>query len=154
MLQFDVNFGALEAALDGVVTKAEKAARLAARTGSQVYYQAVLNTVPVSKHGHWFQGTSAKAATGKEAKRKASYWFESGSLKGAVYQVLAKESTPRNVEYQVAWNHRKVPYGFMVVYGTKKPTKPNPFVSKAETSTKAAAEAAMKAKFDEVMRRG
>ncbi len=151
MLTFDLNLKALEADLDKLQSKAAKAARLGARVGSETYYQAVKSTVPVSTHGHWFQGKTAKAAKGAAAKRAASYWFESGSLKAAVYQVYAKESTPNHPEYQIAWNHRKVPYGFMVVYGTKRPTKANPFIRKAETAVKSMAEAAMKAKFDEVM---
>lgn len=151
MLTFDLNMKALEADLDKLKDKAAKAARLAARVGSETYYQAVKATVPVSKHGHWFQGTTAKKAVGAAAKRAASYWFESGSLKAAVYQVYAKESTPNHPEYQIAWNHRKVPYGFMVTYGTKTPTKPNKFISRAATTVKAKAENAMKSKFNEVM---
>ena len=151
MLTFDINLKALEADLDRLQDKSQKAARLAARVGSETFYQAVKSTVPVSTHGHWFQGTSAKKAVGAEAKRAASYWFESGSLKAAVYQVYAKESTPNHPMYQIAWNHRKVPYGFMVTYGTKRPTKANKFISRAETTAKQRAEQAMKAKFNEVM---
>jgi hypothetical protein len=151
MLTFDVNMKALEAKLDQLGSKSEKAARLGARAGSDVFYKAVLSTVPVSKHGHWFQGTSAKAAKGADAKRAASYWFESGSLKAAVYQVYAKESTATHPEYQIAWNHRKVPYGFMVTYGTKTPTKANKFISRAETTAKSRAKEAMQNKFNEVM---
>lgn len=151
MLTLDLNLTQLNAQLDGIVTQSEKAARLAARVGSQMYYEAVLATVPVSKHGHWFQGSSAKKATGAAAKKAASYWFESGSLKGAVYQVFAKESTPKHPEYQIAWNHRKVPYGFMVTYGTKRPTKPNPFIGRAEKTVKQQVEEAVKKKFKEVM---
>ena len=153
MLTFDLNMKGLEAKLDQLGNKAEKAARLGARAGSEIFYRAVLATdgVPVSTHGHWFQGSSAKAAKGAAAKRAASYWFESGSLKAAVYQVYAKESTPTHPEYQIAWNHRKVPYGFMVTYGTKRPTKANKFISRAETTAQGRAKEAMNAKFKEVM---
>lgn len=150
MLTLDLNMAQLNAQLDGIVTQSEKAARIAARLGSQMYYNAVLATVPVSKHGHWFQGSSAKKAQGAVAKKAASYWFESGSLKGAVYQVYAKESTPKHPEYQIAWNHRKVPYGFMVTYGTVK-TRPNPFVGRAEKTVKQQVETAVVNKFKEVM---
>lgn len=151
MLTFDLNLKALEADLDKLKDKSQKAARLGSRVGSETYYQAVKATVPVSKHGHWFQGTTAKKAVGAAAKRAASYWFESGSLKAAVYQVYAKESTLNHPEYQIAWNHRKVPYGFMVLWGTRTPTKANPFITRAADTVKAKAESAMKAKFQEVL---
>lgn len=155
MLTLDLNLKALESQLYALGDKSIKAARLASRAGSEVFYRAVLGTVPVStglpNNGHWFQGSAAKKAVGAAAKRAASYWFESGSLKAAVYQVYAKESTPTHPQYQIAWNHRKVPYGFMVTYGTKRPTRANKFISRAETSAKQRAEQAMEAKFDEVM---
>ncbi len=148
MLTFDMNLRGLESQLDNLGTKAMKAARLGARVGSEIYYQAVLATVPVSKglpnNGHWFHGSSYK-------KSGQKYWFESGSLKAAVYQVFAKDATPKHPEYQIAWNHRKVPYGFMVTYGTKKPTKPNKFISRAEATVHDRAVQAMTAKFKEVM---
>lgn len=151
MLTFDVNLSALEAQLDAVVTKAQKAARLGAKAGSQIYYDAVKATTPVSKAGHWFQGSSAKKAKGAAATRAASYWFDSGSLKGAVYQVFRKESTLDHPEYQIAWNHRKVPYGFMVTGGTKQGAKANPFVQKGSNNAVSKATAAMLAEFNKVM---
>lgn len=148
MLQASFNLGALEAKLDALGDKAQKAARLGARLGSKMYYEAVLATVPVShdlpNNGHRFHGTAFKS-------RGKKYWFESGSLKNSVYQVYAKEATPKHPEYQVAWNHRKVPYGFMVTYGTKTPTKPNKFISRARTTVQARVEAAMKAEFKRVI---
>ena len=151
MLTFDVNLSALEAQLDAVVTKAQKAARLGAKAGSQIYYDAVKATTPVSGSGHWFQGSAAKKAKGAAAKQATSYWFDSGSLKCAVYQVYRKESTPDHPEYQIAWNHRKVPYGFMVIGGTKHGAKANPFVQKGSNNAVARATAAMLAEFNKVM---
>ena len=140
MLTFDIDTRKLEAALDAKRVKIEAATRPAAQAGAQVYYDAVKASVPVSKEAHFFYGTSSKS-TG------VRYWFESGSLKNAVYQVYSKSSSgPTKAVYQVAWNHRKVPYGFMVAGGTKK-AKANDFIGKAKRSVQAAAMAAMQAEF-------
>jgi HK97 gp10 family phage protein len=140
MLTFDLNTKGLEAALDGIKTKVESAIRPAAQAGAQVYYEAVKDVTPVSGKAHWFHGTSFKT-TG------ARYWFESGSLKNAVYQVYSKKnSTGTKAEYHVAWNHRKVPYGFMVAGGTTR-AKANDFIGKAKRNVQAQAVAAMQAEF-------
>ena len=89
MLTVDIDMSAINAQIDGIKAKAEAAIRPAAQAGAQVYYEAVLAATPVSKAGHWFHGTSFKK-TGRK------YWFESGSLKKAVYQVYSKvSSSPR-----------------------------------------------------------
>ena len=153
MLAFDAEITGLDAALDALKLKAEQAIRPAAQAGAQVYYDAVKATVPVSKEGHWFQGTSARGKSTPESKRAASYWFESGSLKGAIYQVYSKDSSSKtNAEYQVAWNHRKVPYGFMVAMGTSNNVKGNDFIGKARLSVQARAVAAMTAAFESRMK--
>ena len=140
MLTFDINTRSLEAALDAKRVKIEAATRPAAQAGAQVYYDAVKATVPVSKGAHFFYGTSSKS-TG------VRYFYESGSLKNAVYQVYSKSSSgPGKAVYQVAWNHRKVPYGFMVAGGTKN-AKANDFIGKAKRSVQASAVAAMQAEF-------
>ena len=83
------------------------AVRPAAQAGAQVLYDEVKVRVPVSTKGHWFYGTNKK------------YWFEAGSLRNAIYQVFSQDnSAGPKVTYHVAWNHRKVPYGFMVEFGT------------------------------------
>lgn len=141
MLTFDMNTGGIEAALDGIKAKASAAIRPAAQAGAQIYYDAVKAATPVSGKGHWFHGTSFKT-TGQK------YWFESGSLKNAVYQVYSKsESNATKAEYQVAWNHRKVPYGFMVAGGTKRGAKGNDFIGNAKRSVQAQAVLAMQAEL-------
>ena len=153
MLTFDFDAKALTDQIDALKAKAETAIRPAAQAGAQVYYEAVLATVPESKKGHWFQGTTAKAASTPEAKRAASYWFESGSLKNAVYQVFSKSgSTKDKAEYHVAWNHRKVPYGFMVALGTAGGAKANDFIGKAEKTVKQRAIDAMSKEFEQRMK--
>lgn len=141
MLTLDINLDGINAEIDAIKAKAEAAIRPAAQAGAQVYYQAVLAAAPVSKAGHWFHGTSFK-------KTGQKYWFESGSLKKAIYQVYSKDNSSKtHAQYQVAWNHRKVPYGFMVAYGTKSGAKGNDFVGQAYSVTDAA-KSAMKAAFD------
>ena len=145
MLTFDIDTAAIEAEIDAIASRAEKAIRPAAQAGAQVYYNAIKQATPVSGKGHWFHGTSFKTNGTK-------YWFESGSLKNAVYQVYSKTSSSKsNAEYQVAWNHRKVPYGFMVAYGTSRGTKPNNFVQAGADSVEAQAKAAMLNKFQELI---
>ena len=144
MLTFDINLDSLNAQLDQIATKAQKAARIGAKAGAAVYYDAVKATAPVSGKGHWFHGTSFK-------KSGTKYWFESGSLKDSVYQVYRKESTLNSPMYQIAWNHRKVPYGFMVTGGTKTGAKANNFVAKAKSSATAQAQAEMLFQFELVM---
>jgi hypothetical protein len=153
MLTFDFDAKALTDQIDALKVKAETAIRPAAQAGAQVFYEAVLDTVPVSKKGHWFQGSTAKGKKSPGAKRKASYWFESGSLKGAVYQVYSKSDSSKDMSiYHVAWNHRKVPYGFMVALGTAGGAKANDFIGRAEKTVKQRAIDAMSKEFDQRMK--
>lgn len=81
--------------------------RNGSQAAAQVFYDEVKARVPVSLHDHWFYGTHQK------------YFFKSGTLKDAIYQVYAKDSSTEYVQtYDVSWNHQKAPYGFMVEYGT------------------------------------
>ena len=153
MLTFDFDTKALTDQIDALKVKAETAIRPAAQAGAQVFYDAVLDTVPVSKKGHWFQGSTAKGKKSPGAKRKASYWFESGSLKNAVYQVYSKSDSSKDMSiYHVAWNHRKVPYGFMVALGTAGGAKANDFIGKAEKTVKQRAIDAMAKEFEQRMK--
>lgn len=113
---FRVDFDAstVNAALDKLGDGVNALVRPAAQAGAQVFYDEARSRVPVSKKGHWFHGTSFKINGTK-------YWFDSGSLKASIYQVYSKDnSTEDRATYQIAWNHRKVPYGFMVEYGTSR----------------------------------
>lgn len=153
MLTFDFDAKALTDQIDALKVKAETAIRPAAQAGAQVFYEAVLDTVPVSKKGHWFQGSTAKGKKSPGAKRKASYWFESGSLKNAVYQVYSKSDSSKDMSiYHVAWNHRKVPYGFMVALGTAGGAKANDFIGRAEKTVKQRAIDAMSKEFEQRMK--
>jgi HK97 gp10 family phage protein len=54
------------------------------------------------------------------------YYFEPGSLRDSIYQAFSKDNSSefgggyRNATFHVAWNHRKVPYGHMVEFGTSR----------------------------------
>jgi hypothetical protein len=145
MLQFEIDTKAIDDQLAALVAKAQRAARLGAKAGAEVYYDAVKAQAPVSEKAHWFHGSSFKS-TGQK------YWFESGSLKGAVYQYFQRESSPANPTYHVAWNHRKVPYGFMVTAGTKRGVRGNDFVGDARKTVQARAIAAMTSEFQQAMK--
>jgi hypothetical protein len=162
MLTFEFDAKVLTDQIDAFKAKAETAIRPAAQAGAQVLYDAVKATVPTSKKGHWFHGTSFKAQTGRKFrdgtprpdwKGGTKYWYDSGSLKGAVYQVFSKsDSTQEKAVYHVAWNHRSVPYGFMVIAGTKSGAKANDFIGRANLSAQARALLAMKTEFDKRMK--
>ena len=155
MLTFDFDAKALTDQIDALKVKAETAIRPAAQAGAQVYYDELMKPggVPVSKKGHWFQGSTAKGKKSPGEKRKASYWFESGSLKNAVYQVFSKSDSSKDMSiYHVAWNHRKVPYGFMVALGTAGGAKANDFIGRAEKTVKQRAIDAMTKEFDQRMK--
>ena len=71
-----------------------------------IYDEARINC-PVSAEGHWFYGTHQK------------YFFPAGTLKASIYRVFAKDKSSEFVKtYDISWNHKKAPYGFMVEFGT------------------------------------
>lgn len=144
MLDFSINLDSITRHFDQIGADAKAAIRPAAQAAAQVFYQAILETVPVSGHAHWFTGTSYKS-TGQK------YWFESGSLKNAIYQVYSKDnSNATQATYHIAWNHRKVPYGFMVTGGTKT-AKANDFIATARKSVATLAREAALATFAQKM---
>ena len=122
-IKFDTQ--ALAKQVNAMRTDVQAALRPAAQAGSQVLYERVKLNVPRSKKGHWFHGTSFK-------KNGTKYWFDSGTLSRAIYQVFsADNSNPSQATYQISWNHRKAPYGFMVEYGTSR-SQPVAFVRRAQ----------------------
>jgi HK97 gp10 family phage protein len=105
----------LNAALDELGKGAAAQVRPAAQAGAQVLYEEARQRCPVSDHAHFFYGTQSK-------KTGVRYYFEPGSLRDSIYQVYSKSNSRENAyaEYHIAWNHQKVPYGFMVEYGTSR----------------------------------
>lgn len=123
---FTVTFdqAVLDAIVDDKVEKIDAAIRPAAYAGSRILYSQVKRNTPSSSKSHWFYGTSFRIS-GKK------YLFEPGTLFNSIYQVFSRSnSTKGKAEYHIGWNHRKVPYGFMVEYGTKR-APAHPFLNPA-----------------------
>lgn len=113
--------------IDGVIGAISDSVRPSSQSGSQIIYDEARFRVPVSKRGHWFHGTSFK-------KHGTKYWFDSGSLRDAIYQVYSKDNSSKmKAEYHIAWNHQKVPYGFMVEFGTSN-APAHPFLGPSYTA--------------------
>ena len=125
--------------------RANAAARPAAQAGAQVIYDQAKANAPVSDEGHYFYGKSFK-------KTGQRYYFESGSLRNAIYQAFQeKKSRPGFATYAIAWNRDKAPYGHMVELGTSR-APAHPFLGPALHQKAAEALAAMRAEFFQQMR--
>ena len=118
-----------------------KAIRPAAQAGAQVLYDEVRARVPVSREGHLFYGSAAKSAP-KGQKKQHAYWFNSGSLRKAIYQKHVPEKAVDGTHvYHISWRKTgpdAVPYGFMVEYGTAR-SPARPFLRPAYEAKKQAA---------------
>jgi len=83
--------------------------RRGAQSAAQLFYDEARRLAPVADRGHVFYGRNQK------------YFFPAGTLKASIYQVFSKDrSTDGIATYQISWNHKKAPYGFMVEYGTSR----------------------------------
>jgi hypothetical protein len=88
-----VNVSEIDAFADGLVEEVDKALRPAVQAGAEVLYRAVLTNV--DRLGQ-----------------------KTGNLKGSIYQAYSThQSTPEHVQYEVSWNPRKAPHGFIVENG-------------------------------------
>ena len=103
-----------ESWFDGIELATEESIRPAAQAGAEeLYFEARLR-VPQSVKGHFFYGKNSK-------KSGVRYFFEPGALRNAIYQVYSKDNSGKmRATYHIAWNHQKVPYGFMVEFGTSR----------------------------------
>lgn len=90
-LQLTINTAKL--GLGEFVADAEAAVRPAAQAGAQVIYDAVLrNVAGIKRH--------------------------TGNLARSIYQVYSKDqSTSSRAVYEISWNHRKAPHGWLVEWG-------------------------------------
>lgn len=115
MIAFKFDAAGMAEGLDKLGKGAAAQIRPAAAAGAKVLYDEARLRCPVSDHAHFFYGTSFK-------KTGARYFFKPGSLRDSIYRVYSTSNSRENVraEYHIAWNHRKVPYGFMVEFGTSK----------------------------------
>ena len=115
--------------LDAITAAAEKAVRPAAQAGAEELYLEARLRCPVSPKAHFFYGKNSKV-TG------VRYYFEPGALRNAIYQVFSKDNSGKaRATYHIAWNHQKVPYGFMVEFGTSR-APAHPFIRPAYDSRK------------------
>ena len=115
--------------LDGHGKAAEAAVRPAAQAGAEELYLEARLRCPVSLKAHFFYGKNSKQ-TG------VRYFFKPGALRDAIYQVFSKDSSFKgHATYHVAWNHQKVPYGFMVEFGTSR-APAHPFIRPAYDARK------------------
>ncbi len=132
-LRVDWDDGDINRMLEHLGNGLEKALRPAAQAAAQVLYDEARARVPVSSQGHWFYGTSAKAAP-KGKKRSKAYWFEAGSLRNSIYQKHVPEQSNVVIQvYTISWRYKRdgrVPYGFMVEYGTSR-SPGRPFIRPA-----------------------
>jgi hypothetical protein len=88
-----VDTSGLDSLIDQLDAGAEEAARPAAQAGAQVLYDEVKKNV---------------AAIGKKT----------GNLDRSIYQAFsASNSGPGKAVYQVSWNHKKAPHGWLVENG-------------------------------------
>lgn len=129
-LNISVDTRGVDDLLDELGDAADEAVRPAAQKGAQVLYDFVKRNVPVSKKAHMFHGTHAVYGP-----------YSPGTLRDSIYQVYSKDnSTDSRATYDVSFNFKKAPYGFMVEYGTSKaPAKP--FIRPAQAMFPAAADA-------------
>lgn len=111
-IEFDT--AGADAWLEGILHATEESIRPAAQAGAEeLYFEARLR-VPQSAQGHYFYGKNSKSTGVK-------YYFDPGSLRSAIYQAYSKDNSgPLRATYHIAWNHQKVPYGFMVEFGTSR----------------------------------
>lgn len=119
-------------------------ARVGAQAMAQVVYDSAREYVPVSGiPTHYFYGSSSKKAERGQKKRLA-YEHHSGDLKKSIYQVYSEDmSFDGRQVYHVGWNfqgrgrpEQKVPYGFMVEFGTSR-SDARPFLYPAYEHNKA-----------------
>lgn len=116
--------------------KLHAATRPAAQAGVQVIYDRARINVPVSSHAHKFYGTTQVYGP-----------YNPGNLRAAIYQVFSKEKSFKDVStYQISWNKRKAPYGFMVELGTSR-SPAQSFIGRSVAETRTQVRQAIKDRY-------
>lgn len=140
-LDVEVDINSLDALFKRLGDAADAAVRPAAQAGAQIVYDFARRNAPVSERAHYFYGQASKDAPKGEKKAAAYGPYQPGNLRDAIYQVYSKDNSgPHRAQYQVSFNFQKVPYGFMVEYGTSK-APARPFMRPAKAKLPAAQEA-------------
>ena len=117
MISATFDFSKINAKLDKITQAAKEAVRPAAQAGAQVFYEEVLQRVPV--------GTQEHSTKGKK------FTFQPGNLRAAIYQAFADdESGKGRAIYRVSWNKKKAPHGHLVENGTSR-MPAHPFIRPA-----------------------
>lgn len=95
-------------------TVREKALFSAAATMASVLAAEARINAPQSSQEHYFYGSSYK-------KTGQKYLFQPGNLRKSIYWAFSSDkSTVYRKTYRVSWNRTKVPYGYMVEFGTSR----------------------------------
>lgn len=130
MISASFDFSKINARLDKITKAAEEGVRPAAQAGAQVFYEEMLQRVPVGKQVHSTKGKK--------------FTFQPGNLRAAIYQAYADdESGDGRAVYRVSWNKKKAFYGAFVEFGTSK-TAAQPFLRPSYDARRAAALSAVK----------
>ena len=130
MISASFDFSKINTKLDKITKAAESATHPAAQAGAQVFYEEVLQRVPV--------GTQVHSTKGKK------FTFQPGNLRAAIYQAFADdESGKGRAMYRVSWNKKKAFYGAFVEFGTSK-TAAQPFLRPSYDARRAQAVSAVK----------
>lgn len=117
---------------------------VASQAAAEVFYLEAKLKAPSSDHAHWFYGTQYKISGVK-------YFFNAGTLRDSIYHAMSKDNSGNGkATYQVAWNHKKCPYGFMVEYGTAN-APAHPFMRPAYDAAKTDASKAGKQALTEYL---
>lgn len=97
---------------------------------ANVIYEEARDKAPESWRPHFFYGTHQKYGP-----------FDPGNLREGIYRAYSPEKSTATIKtYRITWNHKKVPYGYMVEYGTSR-APATPFMRPAFEKVKDAIQA-------------
>lgn len=84
--------------------------RAGVQAAAEMFYVEAKLRAPVSDAPHMFKGTTRTYGP-----------YSPGNLRDAIYQVYSQDRSEKGAPvYHVSWNNKKVPYGYMVEFGTSK----------------------------------
>ena len=85
-----------------------------AATMASVIAKEARHYAPTSTEEHYFYGSSFR-------KSGQKYLYHPGNLKRSIYWAFsADKSSADKKTYRISWNREKVPYGYMVEFGTSR----------------------------------
>lgn len=135
-LSVRLNIASFKDQLRAEADKLHAATRPAAQAGAQIIYERARINVPVSKDPHYFYIRGKKYGP-----------FAPGNLRNAIYQVFSESKSFKDVStYQISWNKKEAPYGFMVELGTSQ-SAARSFIGRSVVETRPEVRAAIKARY-------